>query len=113
MNLIKSNLTGKECINWISAKINNGDEERIYYIPRFEKKLDVLDEKNTMYVKGTDHIIRPHFSLKKIKDLTIFHTPDSHGFWKIPTGIYINETLRKGIIKERLAGIGFDKVRVS
>lgn len=113
MKLIKSNLTGKEHIDWISATINNGDEKRIYYIPRFEKKLDVLDEKNTMYVKGTDHIIRPHFSLEKIKDLTIFHKPDSHDFWRIPTGLYINDTLRKGIIKEKLVGIGFEKVRAS
>ncbi len=113
MNLIKSNLTGKEHIDWISATINNGDEKRIYYIPRFEKKLDVLDEKNTMYVKGTDHIIRPHFSLEKIKDLTIFHKPDSHDFWRIPTGLYINDTLRKEIIKEKLVGIGFEKVRAS
>ena len=113
MNLIKSNLTGKEHIDWISATINNGDEKRIYYIPRFEKKLDVLDEKNTMYVKGTNHIIRPHFSLGKIKDLTIFHKPDSHDFWRIPTGLYINETLRKEIIKEKLFGIGFEKTRVS
>jgi hypothetical protein len=113
MNLIKNNLTGKEYLDWIPATINNGDEKRIYYIPRFERKLDVLDEKNTMYVKGTDHIIRPHFSLKKIKDLAFFHTPDSYNLWKIPTGLYINETLRKGIIKEKLVGIGFEKVRVS
>ena len=66
-----------------------------------------------MYVKGTDHIIRPHFSLEKIKDLTIFHKPDSHDFWRIPTGLYINDTLRKGIIKEKLVGIGFEKVRAS
>lgn len=113
MELIKRNLTGKEHIDWISATINNGDEKRIYYIPRFEKKLDVLDEKNTMYVKGTDHIIRPHFSLEKIKDLTIFHKPDSNEFWRIPTGLYINDILRKGIIKEKIIGIGFEKVRVS
>ena len=113
MTLINNNLTGKENLDWISAMINNGDEKRIYYIPRFERKLDVLDEENTLYVKGTDHIIRPHFSLKKIKDLTIFHTPRSHDFWRIPTGLYINETLKKGIIKEKLIGIEFEKVRVS
>jgi|WetSurSiteA1Bulk_404760.scaffolds.fasta_scaffold18718_1 hypothetical protein len=112
-NFVINNLTGKEYINWISTMITGGNEKRIYYIPRFERKLDVLDEKNTMYVKGTDHIIRPHFSLKKIKDLTIFHMPDSHDFWKIPSALYINETLRKGIIKEKFIGIGFEKVRVS
>ena len=112
-NLVVQNLTGNEYLGWISATISKGDENRTYYIPRFEKKLDVLDEKNTMFVKGTDHIIRPHFSLKKIKDLTIFHAPDSHDFWKISPGLYINETLRKSIIKERLTGVGFEKVRVS
>ena len=60
--VIEKNLTGKECINWITAKVNGNGVKRNYYILRFEKMLDVLDAQKTLYVKGTDHIIRPHFS---------------------------------------------------
>lgn len=113
MKLIKDNLTGKEYLEWIFVTINKGDEKRNYYIPTFKKKLDVLDEKRTMYVKGTDHIIRPHFSLKKIKNISIFHKPDSGNLWKIPSGLYINERLQKEIVKQKLIGIEFEKIRVS
>ena len=112
-NLVCSNLTGKEFVNWVSATIRNGKEKRVYYIPRFEKKLDVLHLGKTTYVEGTDHIIKPHFSLKKINELAIFHKPDSSGFWKIPSAIYISETLKNDILKENLIGIGFEKVSVS
>jgi hypothetical protein len=112
-NLIMDNLTGKEGINWITAKINSKDESRIYYIPRFEKMLDVLDTKQTLFVKGTDHIIRPHFSIEKIKEFSVFVIPESHDLWKITSGLYINEKLKKAIIKEKLIGPAFEKVRAS
>jgi len=112
-NLICENLTGKECINWIQAKINGENESRIYYILRFEKMLDVLDVEQTLFVKGTDHIIRPHFSLEKIKGFSVFNKPASCDLWKITSGIYINEHLKKMIVKEKLLGPAFEKVRVS
>lgn len=111
--LINENLTGNECINWIKAKINWRKESRIYYILRFEKMLDVLDLKQTLFVKGTDHIIRPHFSLEKTNSYSVFNIPAPYDFWKISSGIYINETLKKNIIKEKLIGPAFEKVRVS
>jgi len=112
-NLICENLTGKESIDWIQAKINGENESRMYYIMRFEKMLDVLDVEQTLFVKGTDHIIRPHFSIEKVKELCVFNTPDSHDFWKITSGIYINEHLKKKILKEKFIGPAFEKVRVS
>jgi len=112
-NLIVENLTGNESINWIKTKINSCTESRIYYIPRFEMELDVLDYDQTLFVKGTNNIIIPHFSLNKIKDFTVFNKPSSHDLWKITSGFYINEKLRKQIIKEKFIGPAFEKVRVS
>ena len=112
-NLISDNLTGNECINWITAKINSNGESQIYYIPRFKKMLDVLDIDQTLFVKGTHYIIRPHFSFDKIKEFSVFHKPDSHDLWKITSELYINEKLKKEIVKEKLIGPAFEKVRVS
>jgi hypothetical protein len=111
--LITENLTGKEAINWIKVVVNGNNESRFYYILRFEKMLDVLDMNQTLFAKGTDFIVRPHFSLEKIKEYSIFNKPSSHDLWKITSGLYINEKLRKAIIKEKLLGPAFERVRVS
>ena len=111
--IIVNNLTGKEGINWITAKVNGDNEQRIYYIPRFEKMLDVLDAQKTVYIKGCNYVIRPCFSLKKINNYSIFHQPDNYDFWKITSGLYVNEMVKKTIQKEKLIGINFEKVLVS
>lgn len=111
-SIIERHLTGNENINWISAKVSGNNEERTYYIPRFEKMLDVLDIEKTMFVNGTDLIIKPFFSLSKIRNFAIFHKPSSHNLWKITSGLYINELLKKAIQKENISGIQFEKVRV-
>ena len=110
---ITKNLTGKEGINWITAKINGNGEQHIYYIPRFEKMLDVLDIQKTMYVKGTDRIIKPHFSLAKVNAYSIFHQPTAHGLWKITSGLYVSEALKRAIQKEKLTGVDFERTTVS
>lgn len=98
-NLICDHLTEKEQINWIKAQVTGGGETRTYYIPRFEIMHDVLDVDQTLYVPGTDHVIRPGFSLAKIRELTIFNKPSFSDSWKITFAMYINETLKKAIVK--------------
>lgn len=111
--IIENNLIGREGINWVTAKIIGNNEQRIYYIPRFEKKLDVLDTQKTIYVKGTDHIIKPFFSLAKVSAYSLFHLPEAHGFWKITSGLYVSEVLKKTIQKEKLSGVVFEKTAVA
>lgn len=114
--IIEKNLTGKEGINWIAAKINAKintiKEQRIYYIPSFTKKLDVLDLEQTWFVEGTTAIINPYFSLSKIKKYSMFSTPSDYNFWKITHGIYVCNLLRKNIKKEKLTGIYFEETIV-
>ncbi len=109
-SIIENNLTGKEAIEWLQATISGNGEKRTYFIPRFIKKLDVLNEEKTIYVPGTDHIIKPSFDLSKIKEYMVFHQPSS--FWQITSGIYINESLKRIIQKEKITGANFELASV-
>lgn len=112
-SIIEVNLTGNEQIDWIECKVKNGSEERTYYILRFNKMLDVLDMQKTMFVQGTDHIIRPVFASLKINSYNVFSKPSSHDLWKITSGLYVSETLKKTIQKAKLTGMDFEKISVS
>lgn len=111
--LIDNNITGEEHIDWIACKVKNKTEGRPYFILRFNKILDVLDKQQTMFIEGTDHIIRPVFNSSKIKEYTIFTQPSSYDLWKITPSIYVSETLKKAIQKQKLTGLEFDKTSVS
>jgi hypothetical protein len=112
-SVIEVNLTGNEQIDWIECKVKNGSEERTYFIPRFTKMLDVLDMQKTMFVQGTDHIIKPVFASSKISIYGIFTKPSSHDLWKITSGLYVSDVLKKAIQKAKLTGIDFEKTTVS
>jgi len=112
-SLIEANLKGNEQVDWITCKVKNGNEERPYFILRFNKILDVLDMQKTMFVQGTDHIIRPVFATSKISSYNIFSKPSSHDLWKITSGLYVSESLKKAIQKEKITGFDFEKVTVS
>lgn len=107
--IIEKRLTGNEKVDWITAVINGKGEQRKYYIPRFNKMLDVLDMQKTIFVQGTDHIIKPVFSLSKISSYGIFSKPLSDNLWKITPGIYVNEEVKKAIQNEKLKGVDFEK----
>jgi hypothetical protein len=111
-SVIQINLMKNEHIDWIECKVNNGNEERLYYVLRFNKMLDVLDIEETSFVSGTDVIIRPVFSFSKINGYTIFTLPSSHDLWRIPSGFYVSEKLKKEMQKEKLTGLDFSKVPV-
>jgi hypothetical protein len=112
-SVIESNLTGNENIDWITCKIKSDKEERQYYIPRFNKMLDVLDMQKTLFVKDMDFVIRPVFAVSKISTYSIFHKPATHDLWKITSGLYVNEKIKKAIQKEKLTGLIFEKVSVA
>jgi hypothetical protein len=110
--VIDANLIGNEQIDWIECKVKNGNEERVYFILRFNKMLDVLNIQKTMFVQGTDHIIRPVFASSKISSYSIFCKPSSHDLWKITSGLYVNDALKKAIQKAKLTGVDFEKTSV-
>jgi len=112
-SVIEKNLTGNEGIDWISAIVRTSGERRMYYIPRFSKMLDVLDAQKTIFIQGTDRIIKPVFSLSKINKYSIFHQPAAHNLWKITSALYVNEALKKAVQKDKLTGIDFEKTSVA
>ena len=112
-SLIESNLLGNEQIDWIECIVKKGNEERPYFILRFNKMLDVLDIQKTIFVQGTDHIIRPVFASLKVSAYSIFSKPSSHDLWKITSGIYVSDVLKKAIQKAKLTGMDFEKTTVS
>ena len=105
-NIIDERLTGKEKIVWMTAKVKGPDEVRIYYVPRFEKKLDVLDIKKTKYYSGK--IKLPYFSLPKIQSYSMFSPKGT--FWQITSYLIVTEEIKKAIVKEKLTGISFEEV---
>lgn len=82
-DIVKDHLTGKEGMRWLKCKVHGEGEARTYYIPRFAKKLDVLDKDGTTYISGKNRVHLPVFALSKIIQYAIFHEADSHNFWKI------------------------------
>ena len=112
-SIIESELTGEEAVDWISAKIHGNGECRTYYILRFNKILDVLDEEHSMFNSNPGTLIVPCFSLKKIKNYTVFHIPDEEAFiWKIQSSFVLSEKLKKAIQKAKITGVTFSKDRV-
>jgi len=109
-SVIEENLTGNEGIDWITAKINGNGEQRIYYIPRFEKGLDVFDLEKCVYNKVTYSVIIPCFSSEKVKLYSVFIRPDDY---KITGALYISGALKKAIQKAKCTGVSFEKTRVS
>ena len=112
-SVIATNLTGNEAIDWITCNVKNGNEERPYFILRFNKILDVLDIQKTLFVRGTDSIIKPVFAASKVGAYTIFTTPSSYDLWKISSGIYVSEFLKKEIQEQKLTGLDFEKTLVA
>jgi hypothetical protein len=47
-----------------------------------------------------------------LRKYRIFSVPSSHDLWKITSGLYVSERIRKAIIKEKLTGVDFEKTRV-
>lgn len=108
--IIDQNLTGNEGIDWILAKVKGNDEERNYYILRFNKVLDVLDYHKTSFIEDTDYVIIPTFELAKIQNYSIFHIPSSDNLCSITRSIYINEKLKNQLQKGKLTGLNFEKI---
>ncbi|MDD2798342.1 MAG: hypothetical protein PHV20_07075 [Bacteroidales bacterium] len=108
--IIDHNLTGNEGVAWMQIGVNLLNERRIYYLPRFEKKLDVLDLQKTIFVESSGLVLKPTFSKNKVANLSIFHLPDFK--WEMPSGLYVNEIVKKEMQKAKLTGVGFESARV-
>lgn len=113
-SIIEASLKGNEQIDWITCNLRNLSETREYYILRFNKQMDVLDKKKTLFMdERKESVIKPVFSFSKIKDYSLFVCPSSYNFWKIPSSFHVNEEIKKKIQKEKLTGIEFEKAIIT
>ena len=111
-DVIEKNLKGGECFRWIKCNIVHKEEKRIYYTPFFTKMLDVLDMDKCDYANrkpSLENLIKPVFSAEKIKNLSMFSCPESIDLWKMPTGFYVTDDMRKAIKKAGFKGIDFEQ----
>ena len=93
----------KEFVEFIPVLVKSkeyGDRE--YYILHFTKIFDVIDKDSTIYVDGTDAIIKLALDYDKVKDLHLFNSQPSI------SDVIISDEIRRQLKKEKLdEGIEF------
>ena len=76
--------------------------DKTYYILHFKKIYDVMDREHTVFVEGTDAVIKVALDAEKVKDLRIFNSQPSI------SDVIISEDVRRAIKKHKLdEGIDF------
>jgi hypothetical protein len=110
-NVVEAHLTGEEGVAWLTATVTGNQESRKYFIPRFQQKLDVLNERHTTFVAGTSHVVKPVFSRSKVRKHSLFFVPQT--FWQITSGLYVSGALKKALQQQKLTGIGFESTSLA
>lgn len=110
MKVIDTNLYKNENLSWIKCIINSNKEKRTYFIPKFSKKNDLLNTDKTIYVPGTDHIIKAYYSLLKVQKYAVFPKPST--FWEIPTSIIVNQEIKEAIENQGFSEIEFEEILI-
>ena len=108
--IIDKLLVGNEGLKWIEVKVKGEEKVYSYFIPVFSKKLETLDYEKTSFVPNTDHIINPAFSYDKVCHYEIFH--DHSLFWQITCGIYVSESIKKGLLNNLITGVKFETIKI-
>ena len=108
-NILMDNTSEIDGIDFIKIFVAHFNETKPYYILRFNKLNDVIDVANTLYVKDTNHIIRPCFKEAAFDNIQIATEPRDHNLWKITSGIFISEKLKKALIRNKIESIEFTK----
>jgi hypothetical protein len=70
--------------------------DRKYYIMHFLKVYDVIDKNATVYVPGTDDIIKVRLDYEKVKELDVFNAQP------IVNDFYVSEKVRRVLKKNQL-----------
>jgi len=110
-NIIINNTSHIDEIDFIKISISHFGKANSYYILRFNKLHDIIDVENTLYVEGTNRIIRPCFKEIAFDNIQIASKPDNYNLWKITSGIYVSDKFRKEIIREKIDGIEFSRAK--
>ena len=84
-------------IEFLPVKVTSDEYgDRIYYIMHFKIVFDVIDEKRTLYVPGTDSIIKLRLDYNKVEKLKIFNSRP------YVNDVIVSEDVRKAIKRHHL-----------
>jgi hypothetical protein len=111
-DIILNNISDKDQITWILAKVEFEKVVKPYYILQFNKALNLLNIDKTKFVQGTNAIIQPVFSKELLSDLTIFYRPATNDLWRITSSIYVSENLKKKLTLNKCTNIQFISAKV-
>ncbi len=94
----------------MKLRVESNDESRDYFVPRFEKQLDVLDTEKSTFGVDDDSVVVPVFSSRKIENYSLFAVPRFS--WQITSSICVKEDLKKEIKKHKFTGVNFETYRL-
>lgn len=96
-DLLQSYVTSANDIEFLPVKaISKEYGNQIYYIMHFKKIFDVIDPQNTLYVEGTDTILKLRLDYNKVKSLNVFNSQP------VINDIIVSDEVRKSIQKNKL-----------
>lgn len=97
--LLESYIEDKDSIEFLPVKaVSEKYGDRTYYIMHFTKVFDVIDRDKTVYVPGTDDIIKVRLDYEKVKNLNVFN------FQSYINEVIVSAEVRKSIKKNKLDG---------
>ena len=82
--------------NMVNQDLKDLLQSFIGYGEHFKKIFDVIDTKNTLYVEGTDSVIKLKLDYNKVKDLKVFNSQPAIN------DIIVSDEVRKSIRKNKL-----------
>ncbi len=74
-NILDDHCGQKDELQWLPLSVHLGNEAKAYYALHFPNPADVLDIEKTMWVNGTDLVIKPVFSSDKLSGHSVFSFP--------------------------------------
>ena len=113
-NYIDKNIKDIDYQRWINIEISGNNCVRTYYVPKFIKKLDVLNIEKCTLNEEDGSIIVPCFSYAKIQKYVLFQEFDGEEYqWRVPSSVIISDETRRKLIENKFTGIMYEKIRTS
>jgi hypothetical protein len=113
-NYFDENIKSNNYLRWINIKISGNNCTKIYYVPEFIKKLDVLNIEKCTLNEEDGRIIVPCFSYAKVQKYVLFQEFDGEEYlWRVPSSVTISDETRRKLIENKFTGIMYEKIRTS
>jgi len=105
--IIEQEASPNDFIQWLEARVISNTDKRPYFVLYLPVRFDVLDETKTIYVEGTDFVIKPYFCESKCKPHRVFSYPSAESM------VIVSDQVKNAIIQKGCTGIEFLKKPLS